>query len=218
MGDGRPNRLPHDEELFNAALGRESADIGNCPTPDQLTSLAGGSYDPQDPAFPHIKMHVSRCNHCLARLKEIRPPSAEPKLETRFLTLKPLVPLAAILVLLIGLWIYRTPGRAVVATVDLRETARSADASPLLLRGDATSIRVVLPIGSATGVYDLGIFVPAGRFTPILTASGSTILEDGNLVVSTSLPLKRLQAGSYLFGIRPPGQADWIQYEITINP
>jgi hypothetical protein len=104
---------------------------------------------------------------------------------------------------------------AVVATADLRQITRSSEGSSIVLPHDARTIRVVLPVGSNNGEYEIGIFNP-GEPIPILESSSPSSYENGALVIHLEISLNRLTPGPYLLGIRYAG-SEWNQYAINIK-
>jgi hypothetical protein len=123
--------------------------------------------------------------------------------------------------LLAATWFWATRERpSVVATVDLRHITRGDETFPaptsITLQRNTVSVRVLLPVGSASGAYEVGVFENAGSNAPIVAGSAETSLDNSDLVLRFALSLRGVKPGSYALGIRH-GNSEWAYYSLTID-
>jgi hypothetical protein len=107
-----------------------------------------------------------------------------------------------------------------MATLDLRDwsVARGAapnpNLPPLELTRSATSLAILLPVGSAAGAYEVRIIRRSGK--PVLEANGTADLENGITRLGVIVSLRSLNPGSYLLGIRKSG-LEWNSYPLNLH-
>lgn len=220
-----PNRsrrwIPTERELQQAELRiRETAapeQIGNHPARSELERFVAGRYSEGDLAIKRILDHLHDCNVCLATMAAIRSGSKRDEAIPKPARNRLLLSAAVVLVLLAILFLAnRAPAPSTVATVDLRQVTRGQEEYSIIVDRTSATIRVLLPIGSTGGHYDVGVFSLATLSTPILLASAQSRIENGDEVIAVSIPIKQLQPGRYLLGVRSSG-SQWRQYAINIK-
>ena len=214
-------RFPKQEELIKAE-GRlreatEREETQNHPSPLHLKSFAAGHYAEGGPKIETILDHLSECDSCLATLAKMRS-NLQNEQQMAILGRSRLL-LAVIAVLIVAavcFWTIRVRTPSTVATIDLRQVTRGDEASSVTVYRESRVVRVLLPVGSTGGNYEVGVFSPAAPLTPILLDSGRSTVESGDLAVAVSISLKELRPGPYLLGLRY-GSLSWKQYAITIK-
>jgi len=106
------------------------------------------------------------------------------------------------------------------ATLDLRDwsVARGTEPNPNLppieLSRKASSLTILLPVGSAAGPYEIRIITRSGE--PVLDAHGTADLENGITQLQVTASLQSLNADSYLLEIRRAGLA-WNSYPLRVK-
>lgn len=106
------------------------------------------------------------------------------------------------------------------ATLDLRDysVARGAEPNPNLppveLSRGASSLAILLPVGSAAGPYDIRIVTRSGN--PILEANGTAEFENGITRLQVAAHLRSLSPGSYVLQIRTDGLG-WNSYSLLVH-
>lgn len=214
-------RFPKEEELIKAegrlreATGR--VEIRDHPSPLHLKSFAAGHYAEGGPKIETILDHLSDCDSCLATLAEMRSSlHSEEQIAMSGRSRLLLAVIAVLIVAAVCFWAIRTRTPSAVATIDLRQVTRGDEASSLTVYRETRVIRVLLPVGSTGGNYEVGLFSPAAPLTPILLVSGRSTVESGDVAVAVSISLKELRPGPYLLGLRY-GSSNWKEYAITIK-
>lgn len=214
-------RAPKETELQQAeARLRQVAapeQFANHPTRSELDRFAAGQYPEGDPKIKAIFEHLHDCEDCLATMAEIRGrarPLEQPTVLGRYrLLVSALVVLVLAAIFFLAL---RAPKPSPIATVDLRQVTRGQEGSSIIVSRESPAIRVVLPVGGATGNYEIGIFTSATPSAPVLLSSAESRIEDGDEVIAVSIPLNKLKPGPYLLGVRS-GSSEWSQYAINIR-
>lgn len=106
------------------------------------------------------------------------------------------------------------------ATLDLRDysIARGAAPNPNLppveLSHRASSLTILLPLGSAAGEYEIRIVTRSGN--PVLTANGTAEFENGVTRLKIAAHLRSLSRGSYVLQIRRAG-LEWNSYSVVLR-
>jgi hypothetical protein len=106
------------------------------------------------------------------------------------------------------------------ATLDLRDwsVARGAEPNPNLpsveINRKASSLTILLPVGSAAGAYEICIVTRSGN--SVLTASGTAELENGITRLQVAAHLRSVSPGSYVLQIRTDGLG-WNSYPLILH-
>lgn len=106
------------------------------------------------------------------------------------------------------------------ATLDLRDysVARGAEPNPNLapveLNRRASSLTILLPVGSAAGAYEIRIVTRSGN--PVLDANGTAELQNGITRLRVAVGLRSLSPGSYVLQIRGAG-LEWNSYPLRVK-
>ena len=106
------------------------------------------------------------------------------------------------------------------ATLDLRDysVARGAQPNPNLppleLNRRASSLTILLPVGSAAGAYEIRIVTRSGN--PVVEANGTAELENGITRLQVPVRLQSLSPGSYVLQIRTD-RSEWNSYPLVLR-
>ena len=106
------------------------------------------------------------------------------------------------------------------ATLDLRDwsVARGAEPNPNLppieLSRKASSLTILLPVGSTAGSYEIRVVTHSGK--PVMGASGKAELENGITRLGVVVSLRSLNPGSYVLQIRRAG-LEWNSYSLNLH-
>jgi hypothetical protein len=106
------------------------------------------------------------------------------------------------------------------AVLDLRDwsVARGAEPNPNLppveLNRRASSLTILLPVGSAAGAYEIRVVTRSGN--PVLEANGTAELENGITRLQVVAHLESLSPGSYLLQIRR-AELGWSSYPLILR-
>jgi hypothetical protein len=218
------DRFPDNESELHRAQSdllreRRSGPTGDCPSAAELSAFASGKYHQGDPAIGRILGHLGECERCNDVIISIR--------RRRIRTRRFVLAFASAIILAAATWFLSIHDRGLkeasnIATIDLRNVAPTrgidSDAEPasIALSRDIQSVRILLPVESAEGDYEAGIFRPEAQGSPILSSSGRTNLENHDVVLGLSLGFRDLKPGRYLLGTRHGGSG-WQYYSLTVN-
>jgi hypothetical protein len=106
------------------------------------------------------------------------------------------------------------------ATLDLRDysVARGAapnpNLSPVELNRRASSLTILLPVGSAAGAYEIRIVTRSGN--SVWEANGTAKFENGITRLQIAAGLRSLNPGSYILQIRATG-SEWNSYPLVLR-
>lgn len=78
----------------------------------------------------------------------------------------------------------------------------------------ASSLTILLPVGSAAGAYEIRIVSRSGN--PVLTASGTADFENGVTRLQVSAHLQSLSPGTYVLQIRG-AEMEWNSYPLVLR-
>lgn len=141
----------------------------------------------------------------------------------RKLAYRPLVIVASAVVILAGLWLYRThnlpqPGPMAV-TIDLTQRGQTRGLQqraqpPIELPRAKLVLTVEMPIGALPGKYEVGVAPDNG--SPTVIAAGSAALINHVTTLHVTLDLTKFRSGSYRFAARPVSW-DWAYYPLRIK-
>jgi hypothetical protein len=233
MQEDSPERsFTEAKEVLQRAILRDypNPERRGCPGSHVLTRLA--SFDlPQttEPAWEH----VTHCSPCYEEFLVFR---SEVKAGTQKIRWRnrALVAGAALLIVLCGMWLVwrRTSGTGggpkeiananpTAAYVDLESAGilRGDEGAKnsrqiLRLRADFLDLKIRLPLGSEDGRYELEILQQPGR-PPVVSATGTSALEDHSVFLRTQVNLRGLNAGRYYMAIRRMN-GGWAVYPIEL--
>jgi hypothetical protein len=222
MNEELKQGFPTEGELTKALSGLEGENGTSIPCPSiaELRQFAMGKYGLDEPMLLGMLDHLADCESCAQEMAKIRLElEAEQKRSRRWFGWK--LGYALLCVALVAAsWFWATRARSSgVATVDLRSITRGDETSapaPGTLHRNTASVRILLPVGSADGAYEVGVFQQAGSTAPIVTGTARTNLENNDLVLRLPLLLKSVRPGSYSLGIRH-GNSEWAYYPVRID-
>ncbi len=110
------------------------------------------------------------------------------------------------------------PTQTAILDLRNRSVARGAetnpDEPPLELRRTAKNLKILLPLGSSDGPYDVRIVTPSGE--ELAASSGTAKLNDHITSLEVVLPRDSLQSGKYLLQLRKP-QLSWDSYSLILR-
>jgi|SRR5579884_3665809 predicted anti-sigma-YlaC factor YlaD len=213
------------EYLENALPIRQSADFEehratcvNCQTYfDQMKQLIDAA-----PALGYMPEEINVPPHLyelLAKRRAMGSVQGQP----RKLAYRPLVIAAFAVLILAGLWLYRThnspqPG-PVAVTIDLTQRGQTRGLGerpqlPIELPRAKLDLTVEMPIGALPGKYEVGVAPENG--SPTVTATGSAALINHVTTLHVTLDLTKFRNGSYRFAARPVSW-DWAYYPLRIR-
>ena len=85
---------------------------------------------------------------------------------------------------------------------------------PVELNRRASSLTILLPVGSAAGAYEIRIVTRSGNSA--LDANGTAELQTGITRLQVTSDLRSLSPGSYILQIRRAG-TEWNSYSLVIR-
>jgi hypothetical protein len=192
---------------------------GNCPTKAQWMLFVAGRLNETQAAA--LAEHLVQCESCHAILSEIR--SQQEVAERRIFSGKKLVVAAiaaAVLVaVVLATWLIRGRFSPQTVIADLRNVTRGVDTasdSLVILHRNTRHLRILLPPQAVEGQYEIAVFDPLNRTTPLVTKPASSTRAVDSLVLETSVSVSDLQSGPYLLGVRHDN-SEWAYYAIRID-
>ncbi len=188
-----------------------------CPDPGRLRQLSRGQIS-SAVMRDALLAHLGHCDRCVALMASFRK-------KRRYGTTSLLSAAAAILI--VGLlwtwngWRGHVQQSHEVAMVDLRplEPTRGNEHPEKLaatIHRNVSRLHVILPVGSADGNYEVGVFRTEGQASPIVHIAGSTKITDHSLDLTLPGQFASLAPGRYLLGIRDGG-AEWAYYSLVVE-
>lgn len=163
--------------------------------------------------------HLGSCSPCYADFRKLRE-TYERRRKRRLLALAASILFAATAT---G-WALLHKGNenlvAQTAILDLRDrsVARGAEPNPgeqpLELSRTASNVKILLPLGSSEGSYDVRIFAHSGE--SLVTTTGTATLNDHVTSLHVALPLDSVHRGEYVLQIRRPESA-WSSYRVVLR-
>jgi len=127
------------------------------------------------------------------------------------------------IVILAGLWFYRTRNlpqpSPVAVTIDLTHRGQTRGLGqrpqpPIELPRAKLDLTVEMPIGALPGKYEVGVAPEHG--SPTVTATGSAPLLNHVTTLRVTLDLTKFRSGSYRLAVRPVSW-DWAYYPLRIK-
>jgi hypothetical protein len=111
------------------------------------------------------------------------------------------------------------PNQWVLATLDLRELSGSRGEGEKELRirdlaRERLDLRVLLPVGSPSGPYEITLRDLAGQFSRTVTTNAR--VSAGETSAQAKFDLREAPTGPLRFGVRRPG-ADWAWIEVRVR-
>lgn len=216
--------LPSEAELVAADLriaheGETGTVPQKCPTRAQLMLFVAGRYSERRVAT--ISDHLAECDSCTAVLGEMRSHQkfAERRTFSRNKLVLAAVAVAVLIAATLALWLIRGGAASETATADLRNVTRGLDASPdsgVVLNRNTRRVRILLTPQPFEAQYQIAVFNPTDRSSPVLISAASSTRQSGSLVLEAPLAIRNLQPGAYLLGIRHD-QSEWVYYSIRIE-
>ena len=214
--------FPTEDELTKALSGLEGENGASIPCPSiaELRQFAMGKYGAHEPILLAVLDHLADCESCEQEMAKIRLELQAKQKHSRLWYGWKLGYALLCVALVAASWFWATRDRSSgLATVDLRHITRGDETSapkPITLHTNTDSVRILLPVGSADGAYEVGVFEQAGSTTPIVTGLAQTSVENGDLVLRVPLSLKSVRRGLYSLGIRHEN-SEWAYYSLTVN-
>jgi hypothetical protein len=134
-----------------------------------------------------------------------------------------LVVLAAVIVcaIAVGLW-YKPHNTSATAVADLREIAAmrgpemSTAPAVITLARSTRTLRVILPVGSGRGAYEVGLFQGGEPLHQLISATREAVEVSSRIEVSVPFDFSGLAVGRYFLGLRVDS-AQWDLYPINIQ-
>lgn len=216
--------LPSEEELIATDLrianeGEIGAVPQKCPTRARLRLFVAGKYSEAQLAI--ISGHLAECESCTAILAEIRLQQkiADRKTLSRNKVVFAGIAAAVLVVSVLSVWLSRNQSPSEAIVVDLRNVTRGIDTSPdseVALRRNTRRVRILLAPQSVEERYDIAVFNPTDRSSPVLTSTAASIRQSDSLVLEAPLVVSNLQPGPYFLGIRHDN-SEWVYYAIRIE-
>jgi hypothetical protein len=212
-----------DEKRILDALGRgllkefPNPDRNGCPGSDVLRKIA--SHEMPLPEAEKWLDHLASCSPCYGDFSQFQ--AAHQRRRTQRL-----LAIAASILIAIGIagWVlFQKHNESLVAqtaVLDLRNRSRARgsetkpDEPPLELSRNAKSLKILLPLGSREGLYDVRIVAPSGK--EVAESSGTARLSEDATSLEVMMPLISLQSGKYLIQIRKP-QLSWESYSLVLR-
>lgn len=212
-----------DEKRILDALGRgllnefPNPERAGCPGRDVLKRIASHEM-PLTEAEKWLD-HLTSCSPCYRDFSQLQNAQERRRKQTWLA-----IAAAILLCAAVGGWAFvrwHNGAQTVqTATLDLRDwsVARGAapnpNLPPLELNRRASSLTILLPVGSAAGAYKIRIVSRSGN--PVLTASGTADFENGVTRLQVSARLRSLSPGSYVLQIRGAG-LEWSSYPLRMK-
>lgn len=215
-------RYPREDELLAAAssaLSSVDTTGASCPDRDQWTRVLSGAYAKDPATSERLLEHLSTCEACTDTLGRIR---ARRQRQRQRVTVVLAVLAAGILLAFGILWWFAPRQGSETVLVDLRDAAatRGAEAKTAppvaIVAGSTGSIRIVLPVGSGSGRYQVGLFEPGDPPREVQVVSVNATTAESRLEIRFRFPPKRLAPGRYLLGLRSEN-SPWDFYPIKIQ-
>lgn len=95
-----------------------------------------------------------------------------------------------------------------------RGTEPNPDEQPLELNRRPSKVRILLPLGSSEGPYDVRIATLSGE--ELVASSGTAKLSDHVDSLQLALTLDSLRPGKYVLQIRRP-ESEWVSYALVLR-
>lgn len=196
-----------------------------CPGNDFLRQLA---FDRHSISLDDTRVeHVLHCSPCFRELTELRRQAARKRRRQRLMMF---AAASALLAAGAGVWFVLAHDRfsgvdpnsvPLIAKIDLQNRAltrgipRSSDGNDnLILPRGRLRLTVLLPFASEPGGYEVQVLKEVDK--PLVTGSGTAVIENGVTELTLPLDTAALPPGKYLLGIRTP-PIDWTFNTVTLQ-
>ena len=206
-------------DVLTQGLSREfpNPDRIGCPGPAVLRGIASQKLRLAE--VHHWLDHLSACTPCYQEFTELRKQAV---IQRR--RLQVWLTAAAVVILSVAGWLWVRTQHAVqgpeAAVLDLRgisvargENSPQTNLPTLEVQRSAKHLVLDLPIGSAEGTYDLALLSESGA--QLLSATGTTQLQDRLVVLRADLDLRDIRPGNYFLALRRPG-LEWARYPVRV--
>ena len=223
LKDGFRQDLPREDELIATDRRLASKEAvgdahGTCPTNAQWVFFVAGRFNETRAA--DLAEHLAECELCTATLAEIRCGQRDSgqRLSRNKLVFAAIAAVVFVVVLLTT-WVIRGRFASETVTADLRNVTRGVDTSSdsgVVLHRNTRHLRILLGPEAVAGEYEIAVFNPVDRTSPLITRPASTTRENDSLVLGASIVVSKLQSGPYLLGIRHDN-SEWAYYAIRID-
>src|SRR5579864_4332156 len=177
--------FPTEDELTKALSGLEGEKGAGIPCPSiaELRQFAMGKYGLDEPMLLGMLDHLADCETCEQEMAKLRLELRANQRHSRLWYGWKLGYALLCVALLAATWFWGTRDRSSgLATVDLRHITRGDETPPvptsITLHRNTVSVRILLPVGSADGTYEVGVFEQSGSNAPVVTGSAQTIVEN----------------------------------------
>lgn len=217
-------RQPQEDELHRAAASAlTSADASGfpCPTREEWARIVCGAYAKNTEASQRALDHLATCHNCETVLRELKNLRARRQRRLR-IALVAAFAAACVLIALVMTGLFNRRDDSTVAVVDMRDASptRGTDVTTApavaTIARETESVRILLPVGSGPGLYQIGIFEANEPPRQVLATTGNAFAADSHVEISASLHIKGLAPGRHLLGLRTEN-AGWDFYLINIQ-
>jgi len=217
-------RQPQEDELLKAAASAlTSGDASGfpCPSREEWGRIVSGAYARNMEASQRAVDHLATCHNCEAVLRELRELRIRRQRMQRIAFVAAFAIACVLAALAVSAW-FNHRQVPTVAVIDLRDASptRGADVATApvvatIARG-TDSVRIVLPVGSGPGLYQIGIFQAHEPPRQILATTGNALAADSRAEMSVPLHIKDIAPGRHLLGLRTE-KSGWDFYLINIQ-
>jgi len=163
--------------------------------------------------------HLGSCSPCYNDFSQFREASQHDR-SRAFLAVAASILLVATVAgwALLRNWNDNLPAQTAILDLRNRSVARGAetnpDEPPLELTRTAKNLKILLPLGSSDGPYDVRIVTPSGE--ELAASSGTAKLNDHITSLEVVLPRDSLQSGKYLLQLRK-SRLSWDSYSVILR-
>jgi hypothetical protein len=169
--------------------------------------------------------HFATCHHCASALAELRRKAQLRRLDQPHRPVRRLRPIfvfafAAILLIAAVVWIVQRPSGKFTSSNDLviadlhNDVTRGVDNPPVRVSRATKHLKIILPVGSAAGRYDVEVFGPDRR--TVLHMSGLSSISNATPELLLDCDFRSVVPGYYNLAIRH-GSSQWDTYPIVVE-
>jgi hypothetical protein len=220
MSSRKRQREVTEKDLMEA-LARAPSDPApdSCLSVESLRLLANGRMEDEAERLKALR-HFATCRHCTSALAELRRESPVHRVEPTRQPVGRLIvvfALAAMLLIAAIVWIVQRPSGNSndLVIADLRDdVTRGVDAPPVRVSRHTKHIKIMLPLGSAAGRYDVEVLGMNGR--TIVHSSGLGSLSSGTIELLVDCDFRPVVPGHYILAIRH-GNSQWEFHPIVVE-
>jgi hypothetical protein len=220
MSSRKRQREVTEKELMEA-FARAPSDPApdSCLSVESLRLLANGRMEDGAERLKALR-HFATCRHCASALAELRRESPVSSLGQTRRPVGRLIAvfgLALVLVAAAAVWIVQRPSGNSndVAIADLRnDVTRGVDIPPVRVSRNTKHIKIMLPLGSPTGRYDVEVLGPYN--TVVLRNSGLSSVSNAALELFVDFSFRPVPPGHYNLALRH-GNSQWEIHPIMVE-